>query len=1133
MLYNIDMLPSNLYATRVYAEHPIGLWPIDDELSYLSLIPKSNKDLLTWGGTIEEYDFADGSVMDPPFNLDKTYKVSGSKPLNEDETEWVDGDPDPKWFMTQIESPVLFDFFADLNHTQKVFSVNAYIYHRLPVAFYDVGYIYNNGDGDVLFTERIEPGRPNEWIRLGRTFDQTFLPLGARIYIRAYFPYDVDTSFLINGVSVGQWSETLSHESTGIYPDEISESTGLPLIFNQDMYGTALHEYGPGTDTGYVFIQEHRLLAGNGGVPLVYGSGSVTTLVPSLDTGTKIPSMVVPGNGFLNASGRYNALSLEAWIRVDNKSGADRRIIGPVSSKDGIYINGSSIALVIGNKYVAHSIGEWYRPILLHVNIKNGEASVLINGERVMSMPYDAKSAKLPDNRLYNEDWIGFYAWSDVDVFEVDSVSIFPYVMHPSVAKRRFVWGQGVESPETINAAYLGTAHTVDFSCANYSVNHSYPSTARWDAGDSHNLLVTKNGVQPMDYSLPLIVAGGRTADAVIDYSSRAWTAVGGPEFISFASKSQHGSYIFFSNADKVVGTERFFYGVFGGDFDGPLFVFEHKTTGVQLRADISNGVISYKFDGTEFYSTFVSMVDQFSAGVDFQGLSREIRSFMSNPSMVELYVGGDRINTYTGRIYKVGFSNDTDADIAGYYNNGLVESHADMMDHKGHYVLRPVSSYGQYAIDIDVFGTWSESYPLSYFANDGRLDILQFNISAPSDIVECIATFDKKDKKVKTGFELPDSSGVLDLRRDLLFKEYVLQDGTTMMFDGDVSGLTLTLALNVYVRGIAAHNFALRDMSLASIGNATDMFFDMGMRGGQTITPYTKVGNYYTTDVTRPWSTYKFSTPYLYLTNDSGIRPLSDHDSRDAGLWISVNKQKDAEFNMSAMQMWAKYTDPNPPVEPIELFAIQSDLEYIKIMGVDDGTGLRLKVYAIDGNTGQDYTKLTFHQDGNLVITPFMHRQHWTSIGIDFEPLMDFSGKMGSIRLVSSCVYNNLVFYKTSSKDEQYIFAYRTWQAVKNDGTEDLTWEFWKDTFSDGNTTWDEVAKSATVSHGVSIDDIYKTYTGTNRFVVDDADSVLMLGGGTSLTISGQSVVQNEPYADTIAVLNTPKWNSYTIKPV
>ena len=62
MLYNIDMLPSNLYATRVYAEHPIGLWPIDDELSYLSLIPKSNKDLLTWGGTIEEYDFADGCL---------------------------------------------------------------------------------------------------------------------------------------------------------------------------------------------------------------------------------------------------------------------------------------------------------------------------------------------------------------------------------------------------------------------------------------------------------------------------------------------------------------------------------------------------------------------------------------------------------------------------------------------------------------------------------------------------------------------------------------------------------------------------------------------------------------------------------------------------------------------------------------------------------------------------------------------------------------------------------------------------------------------------------------------------------------------------------------------------------------
>ena len=46
--------PSNLYAEKIFAEHPIALWALDDEAHYISLISEEQRDLSNWtitGGT--------------------------------------------------------------------------------------------------------------------------------------------------------------------------------------------------------------------------------------------------------------------------------------------------------------------------------------------------------------------------------------------------------------------------------------------------------------------------------------------------------------------------------------------------------------------------------------------------------------------------------------------------------------------------------------------------------------------------------------------------------------------------------------------------------------------------------------------------------------------------------------------------------------------------------------------------------------------------------------------------------------------------------------------------------------------------------------------------------------------------
>ena len=53
--------PSNLYAEKIFSEHPLVLWALDDEADYISLISEQQRDIESqWvvnGGTAEGSDF--------------------------------------------------------------------------------------------------------------------------------------------------------------------------------------------------------------------------------------------------------------------------------------------------------------------------------------------------------------------------------------------------------------------------------------------------------------------------------------------------------------------------------------------------------------------------------------------------------------------------------------------------------------------------------------------------------------------------------------------------------------------------------------------------------------------------------------------------------------------------------------------------------------------------------------------------------------------------------------------------------------------------------------------------------------------------------------------------------------------
>ena len=66
---------SNLYAEKIYAEHPIALWSLDDKADYISLIDESDRNILNWD--ITNGSAAVHALSDEPFPESQTTKITG------------------------------------------------------------------------------------------------------------------------------------------------------------------------------------------------------------------------------------------------------------------------------------------------------------------------------------------------------------------------------------------------------------------------------------------------------------------------------------------------------------------------------------------------------------------------------------------------------------------------------------------------------------------------------------------------------------------------------------------------------------------------------------------------------------------------------------------------------------------------------------------------------------------------------------------------------------------------------------------------------------------------------------------------------------------------------------------------
>jgi hypothetical protein len=385
-------------------------------------------------------------------------------------------------------------------------------------------------------------------------------------------------------------------------------------------------------------------------------------------------------------------------------------------------------------------------------------------------------------------------------------------------------------------------------------------------------------------------------------------------------------------------------------------------------------------------------------------------------------------------------------------------------------------------------------------------LDFIQFNIDYPAlenftgsnydtsnNMVRSYVSFQylKNNPSAKNSYfsVMPASqNNVVSPGSEWVTTKYEVLDGTVIYPPKGIriTDVSLVTHLEWTVPGIISNPLIVKKMQYASQAFNERTSNPIGTRFGTPVFPYLKYGSYFDYKSRNPYRIYKASTPYLYLTKNSGIEKAGDYDEFvNRGFSIPVNKDLADNYKVIAMQAFLRYGKDRFPSEPEQIFEIESKDDYIKFYVVaNDISGKRARIYGINAKTGNLENGIAFYWNGNLVREPVMTLSDWGTLGISFSKILDFDSYPGGLRFTGSVLVNNISQYKATSLQEIQRNTLRSWLLASTPTpTTSQLWDYWNQDFN-----WNGVLIAIQSNiFGVDPSDIYKTYIGTNKIIIDD----------------------------------------------
>jgi hypothetical protein len=1181
---------SNVYVEKVYSEHPLSAWTLDEDVGFISFISAENRVIenpLKWSISNASLALVDARISNPPIPSVNTTRITGTVPSATRDIELVS--------IFEYENTVFDNSLAN-------FALGFYLdVQSVYISTIKFGYRYFDTSSSttqtVTVSRSVSDSERNQWKFFGNTFD---LPPTTATQIRLVVQLTQitgggagDYNVLINGLSFSQWSEQYNQKTVGVLPSSMPSTIALPSSFEV----VPAVPYGESTSTGYYLVNDTKLRSINYGIPLAYGSSNVTKIFTNELDNVSYPSIIFPGYGFLNNIGLYNQYTLEAWIRINTDVYDPVRIFGPIASEDGLYVENGYLTLVVGKYIRSHYVGEWFRPMLIHVKFSRNLLSMMVNGEEVFAIPVEESLFSFPnefDSNGKSQDWLGFYTTDEIASLEIDSFAIYSYPIPNEVAKRRWVWGQGVPTLETINSSLNAVTAANDYAVANYGANYSYPNFGTWSQGFFSNVNPTSRTLSLPDYTLPEFVTDNLTLQKLYDDNYEVVSS--SDPYLTFrpnADWNNKSCRLSFDQFGLLSDPIQSFYGVFSSDGTAnneTLFRIENLFSGDFFEIDVTGTVVSYKISlsgTTTTLSTFNIVADQkFLVGADVTKLALRsidgINKFFVNQGSLSLQVGGSLTDTFSGNIYRIGFNSQfNNRTVANLFDsNGIALQTSAALNsfvaHIANYTLKPYVKFNTFFTDIAAVGYWEDYLPLSYFGkyvtdfeNNSiyDLDYLQFNMDYPETItlqssgtggnwtyndlrvaysIPVRLTYADLGNNIFTGWDnyedmsLVQSSGfsydtsknkikaylsfqnivdgsnktILDYTNIEPFKSTGVIDPNTLVTNWEttmyealdntvvyppltdanerpVNFETLALVSHIKIEsdGILRQPIRFRDLQLSSNTLSKNGFTPIGTKFGIPVYPYTREGLYYNFAGKNPITIYKESTPYLYTTNNSGWRLRGEFSGRlDRGISMALNVEKSIDFEISAFQMWFKYSERDFPTEGLVIASVDFRGGIYDFYLEDDGSAGRGYIYAKNRETGASVTNLRYFINGQAVTTPFILKNSWAVFAVSFNTPLSYAGYTGRLNVSGPLTYNNISYFLSSSLERSQSTTNRPWARVKVSPTnEELDWDHWKNDYPEDNTWNNLKILSTTNAFAVNPKTVYDLYLGTNRSVVDD----------------------------------------------